>query len=122
MAAALPDPGNVGLRKLAEALSTEVEEREDDEDWEMEDWPKDHVLEQLRQLPPIGLCSIEDDMVRVCVGESPVAATSALALSPGVSAEFQPGGELSRLIFARDNPAALKRLSWLTEPPDNSSG
>uniref|UniRef100_A0A7S4RVC8 Uncharacterized protein n=1 Tax=Alexandrium monilatum TaxID=311494 RepID=A0A7S4RVC8_9DINO len=116
--AQLPAPGPVGLAVLAEALAGEVHEREDDEDWELEDWPKEHVVEQLRQLPPVGRCSLEGGVARISTGEDCDTDTaSELPLSPGVAARMSPGGKICGLEFSLDCPPAVKRLALLLEQP-----
>eukprot|EP00443_Scrippsiella_acuminata_P110695 CAMPEP_0115679246 /NCGR_PEP_ID=MMETSP0272-20121206/56179_1 /TAXON_ID=71861 /ORGANISM="Scrippsiella trochoidea, Strain CCMP3099" /LENGTH=76 /DNA_ID=CAMNT_0003118463 /DNA_START=1 /DNA_END=228 /DNA_ORIENTATION=- len=40
------------VAEFSAALAAEVEEREDDEDWEMEDWGKAHMVRQLKTAAP----------------------------------------------------------------------
>jgi len=43
----------VEATELVMALASEVESREDEEDWETEAWSKAHTIEQLRSLPAL---------------------------------------------------------------------
>eukprot|EP00434_Breviolum_minutum_P022007 symbB.v1.2.019427.t1/scaffold1589.1/size119216/3 len=98
------------MTDLSVALVEELEGRDDDADWEIEDWSKDHVVQQLRALQTnTAQLSQEDDEVRLSL--SSLASTSVIDLSPGVAAHFAEDGALVFLSFNLLDTRAARRLA-----------
>eukprot|EP00933_Yihiella_yeosuensis_P010720 TRINITY_DN117537_c0_g1_i1.p1 TRINITY_DN117537_c0_g1~~TRINITY_DN117537_c0_g1_i1.p1 ORF type:complete len:137 (+),score=23.45 TRINITY_DN117537_c0_g1_i1:48-413(+) len=107
----------VKVSSLSAALAQEVEDREDDEDWDMEDFSKAHIVAQLRSMPAEGTFTEVSETAYIEVKErDPVSETSFIDLSPGIRVEVLRHGQLARLEFALSCPGAIKRLALALEP------
>lgn len=86
----MDEPLRVRVSELVKALVQEVDEREDEADWELEEFSKAHVLQQLAAVESAEYLRSGLE-VRLVVKAG---AKAVVDLAPGVVARFQEVGSL----------------------------
>mmetsp|Transcript_36640 Transcript_36640/g.84493 ORF Transcript_36640/g.84493 Transcript_36640/m.84493 type:complete len:129 (-) Transcript_36640:277-663(-) len=102
---------------LIQELARELAEREDDADWEIEDWSKPHVQQQLQDAPPRAQRVENGQTSCLMLGQDLPMGKTAIDLSPGVCGHFAEDGKLVSLEFDLSDARASNRLS-LAVPSD----
>mmetsp|Transcript_55584 Transcript_55584/g.115164 ORF Transcript_55584/g.115164 Transcript_55584/m.115164 type:complete len:149 (+) Transcript_55584:65-511(+) len=117
-------PETVVLTEFTANLVHELSERDDDADWEIEDWSKPHVLSQLRLAPTAARCMKDGQRARLLLCPQASAAgaeASVIDLSPGISGHFSEDGKLHLLEFDLTNSRAGKRFGLVTARTPSST-
>ncbi|CAE7199528.1 FAM186A [Symbiodinium natans] len=105
-------PETLSLTELTANLAFELSERDDDGDWEIEDWSKPHVLGQLQSAPKAARCVNDGQKARLILCERFAdEGASVIDLAPGVCGHFAEDGKLQLLEFDLTNSRAQKRFS-----------
>ncbi|CAL1170175.1 unnamed protein product [Cladocopium goreaui] len=113
MAVAEGTARQVSVAELSQVFVEELEGRDDDADWEIEDWSKTHVVQELRRLGANAESIKLGDEVRLVFSATLTA--SVVDLSPGVAAHFTEDGKLAFLAFNVLDARAARRLALAKE-------
>merc|ERR1712157_103235 len=94
---------------MGESLATEVEFRDDGDDWEEEGLDKPAMIQRLRDLQDLAPCTRDD--LKACFHFRQTSSGEFVDLAPGVGAIVAKDGEVVSLEFDTNYPIALKLLS-----------
>mmetsp|Transcript_102507 Transcript_102507/g.330771 ORF Transcript_102507/g.330771 Transcript_102507/m.330771 type:complete len:135 (-) Transcript_102507:66-470(-) len=118
-------PRAVDAAPLLAPLAAEVESREDAEDWEMEDWSKEHIVAQLRGLPKAACYSCGSHAAFLRFQEmAPGTVYEGVDLTVGLLAGVLGDGTVALLEFDLSRPSAVRwlRLALGDDSPPQHEG
>mmetsp|Transcript_56378 Transcript_56378/g.156089 ORF Transcript_56378/g.156089 Transcript_56378/m.156089 type:complete len:180 (+) Transcript_56378:69-608(+) len=101
----------VDAREFLARLAADMEAREDDEDWEMEDWPKHHIVSELRGLPAnAAMTQVGLRAYLRFTHVAPGTAYEAIDLAKGLEAGVLDDGTVAIIEADLGEMSALRRL------------